>query len=302
MANTHPSVQNALFHADEIDLPGLIRALWREKIIIIIGCTVAIVMLAVLYLFWTPRTYEVRSIIKPAALRNLDQLNRSGIYKLSPKEALHRMETELSSYALRLEYLERNPQLIEPLRKESESFEQTFARFNEEAFKVLKPNPKDGDSVTYTGLSLTYPASIDGVTLLNGFMDYVRLREREQIQADVTAIISNRIKALNGKITAATASYAFKKNSKIAKLQESTRIRQENLEDELAALMQQLETRRKNRIIQLDEAIRIARQLNIYNPTTLSGIGGNPARHKPGSFIPKSTTSNSRFISWASRH
>lgn len=74
-------------------------------------------------------------------------------------------------------------------------------------------------------------------------------------------------------MAAARANYEATKEVKIAKLTEEDSLKRAQLNDELAALRQQLKTRRDNRINQLNEAIRIATSLGISKPTTPSSLG-----------------------------
>lgn len=44
-------------------------------------------LLALVYSFITTREYKVSSVLRPAAINELDALNRSGIYKLPPSRS-----------------------------------------------------------------------------------------------------------------------------------------------------------------------------------------------------------------------
>ena len=120
---------------------------------------------------------------------------------------------------------------------------------------------------------MNYPKGIDGVAILNGFVDYAIANEREQIAADLQAIVKNRLNELKGKLDSARSSYDIEKEAKIASLQEADSTRRAQLQDELKALRTQLKTQRSDRMAQLNEAIGIARSLGIQKPTTPSSLG-----------------------------
>lgn len=269
---------------DEIDLIALFQALWAQKLLIVL-VTLLVGMLALAYAFLATPEYQVQSVVRPAAMKDLDALNRTGVYELTPEQAIQRIGASLDSYDSRLEFFRANQGLFEALRQPNRSLEQTFERFNNEAFKMLQPDSKKTDNLSaYVGIQLTYPKGVDGVALLNGLVDFVVDRERERIADDLAVIIQNHLNQLDLKMAAARASYEASKEAKIAELQEADNLKRAELQDELKALRQQLKTHRDNRIAQLNEAIRIAKALDIVKPTTPSALG-EVGREAQGSII-----------------
>ena len=269
---------------DEIDLVALFQALWAQKLLIVL-VTLLVGMLALAYAFLATPEYQVQSVVRPAAMKDLDALNRTGVYELTPEQAIQRIGASLDSYDSRLEFFRANQGLFEALRQPNRSLEQTFERFNNEAFKMLQPDSKKTDNLSaYVGIQLTYPQGVDGVALLNGLVDFVVDRERERIADDLAVIIQNHLNQLDLKMAAARASYEASKEAKIAELQEADNLKRAELQDELKALRQQLKTHRDNRIAQLNEAIRIAKALDIVKPTTPSALG-EVGREAQGSII-----------------
>ena len=260
--------------SDEIDLVQLISALWKQKVLII-AVTALAGAVGLLYALLATPYYSVQSVMRPAAIKDLDELNHLGIYKLTPKQALAQVGAVLDSYDNRLGYFRDNQQLFADLAQPGRSLEQTFESFNDEAFKLLQPDPKKAEGVTtpFVGIQLTYPESINGVEVVNGFVQYSLNNVRQQIAADLETLVSNRLNQLETRMDAARANYEASKEIKIAKLSEADALKRAQLNDELAALRQQLKTRRDNRINQLNEAIRIATSLGITKPTTPSSLG-----------------------------
>jgi len=259
--------------SDEIDLAALFHALWEQKLLIAL-VTVLVGMMAAPYAFQITPVYEVRSILRPAAIKDLDALNRTGVYELTPKQAMPRVGASLESYDSRLEFFRANQGLFEALRQPNRSLEQTFESFNQQAFKMLQPDPQKIDSLSaYVGIQLTYPQDVDGVALVNGLVEYAFQLELERIAADLAVVIQNRLSQLNEQMAAARAGYEASKETKIAKLLEADSLKRADLQDELKALRKQLKTRRDNRVAQLDEAVRIAKALGFSKPTTPSSLG-----------------------------
>nr|WP_042926938.1 Wzz/FepE/Etk N-terminal domain-containing protein [[Pseudomonas] sp. BICA1-14] len=282
-AVTHPQVL-ASATPDEIDLIQLFRSLWKQKVLIGV-ITGVCALVGLLYALLAPRYYTVQSVLRPAAIKDLDELNHLGIYKLSPKQALVQVGATLESYENRLAFFREHPQLFADLVQPGRTLEQTFEAFNDEAFKLLQPDPKKPEGTTpYIGLQLTYPEALDGVEIVNGFVNFSLTNVQKEIAADLDTLIGNRLSQLDKKIAAARASYEASKEIKIAKLTEADALKRAELNDELAALRQQLRTRRDNRINQLNEAIRIATSLGISKPTTPSSLGA-PEITSQGSVI-----------------
>ncbi|MCG6542256.1 Wzz/FepE/Etk N-terminal domain-containing protein [Pseudomonas sp. KSR10] len=260
--------------SDEIDLVQLVSALWKQKTLII-TVTALVGALGLAYALLATRYYTVQSILRPAAIKDLDELNHLGIYELSPKQALAQVGTALDSYENRLSFFRDNEQLFAELAQPGRSLEQTFETFNDGAFKLLQPDAKkaEGTTTPFVGIQLTHPEGIDGVKVVNEFVQYSFNRVRQQIAADLDTLIGNRLNQLEANMAAARANYEASKEVKIAKLSEADELKRAQLNDELSALRQQLKTRRDNRINQLNEAIRIAKSLSITKPTTPSSLG-----------------------------
>lgn len=258
---------------DEIDLAQLVNALWKQKTLII-AVTALVGLVGLLYALLAPRYYTTQSVLRPAAIKDLDALNQLGIYKLSTTQALAKVGVALNSYENRLNFFRDNQPLFAELAQPGRSLEQMFEAFNEQAFKLLQPDPKKIDGATpFVGIQLTYPQNIDGVAVVNGFVQHSLDSVRQEIAADLDTLVSNRLSQLEKNMVAARANYDASKEVTIAKLSEADGLKRAQLNDELVALRQQLKARRNNRIQQLNEAIHIATSLGITKPTTPSSLG-----------------------------
>lgn len=259
--------------SDEIDLLELLGSLWKQKLLIILFACV-VTAGAAAYAFLATPQYEVQSLLRLASTRDLDELNSTGVYKLKPSEALKQVGASLDSYESRISFFKANPLLLEPLSWPNSSNQQVFDAFNDKAFKILQPDPKKTDNLaSFVGIQLTYPASVDGVKILNGLVESAIEQERARIAADLGGVVSGRLRELERQISTARAGYEADKQSKIAQLSEADVLRRAELQDELKALRQELKTLRTQRIAQLDEAVSIAKSLGISKPSTPSSLG-----------------------------
>lgn len=258
--------------SDEIDLFELFQAIWRQKKLIV-GCTILAGILGTGYALLAPKTYEVSSVLRPAAINELDALNRSEVYKLPPADALEKVGAQLDSYGARLGFFKSHEELFKAFQKPGRSLEQSFEDFNRNSINLILPDPKKSDSLSsYVRLEMQYPAGVDGVAILNGFVDYAVAAEREQVGADLKVIVNNRLTELRGKIDAARANYDTEKESKIATLLEADRVKRARLQDELSGLRLQMKMERTDRLAELAEAISIAKSMGIKKPTTPSSM------------------------------
>ncbi|PWE44731.1 chain-length determining protein [Pseudomonas prosekii] len=257
----------------EIDIAELLRSLWKQRGIILIFTALS-TSIAVTYALMAQPQYKVQNYVRPVASAELDMLNETGLYKIQPEEALRRIGSSMESYDERRKFFLANPDLLSPLQIPGKPIEETIENFNTKAFTVDQIDPKKTANLSEAiQLGVEYPAGVNGVLIVNNFTDYVVKREKEKVEADFQVIIANRIAQVERKLLSKKAAYDAEKDSKIATLLEKDQLKKEWLQDELKALRQQLQTRRQNRIKQLDEAITIATKLGIVAPTTPSALG-----------------------------
>ena len=256
----------------EIVIAEFLLDVWKQRRIILLfaGLTTAI---AVTYTLTAKPQYIVQNEIRPVATADLDMLNESGLYKIKPEEALSRVGSSMGSYNERLSFFQNNPNLLAPIQN-GKSLEETLERLNTDAFTVERIDPKKTPNLSEAiKFGIQYPSGVDGVSIVNNFTDFVVKREKEKVEADFKTLVENRIAQTERKLLSKKAAYEAEKDSQIAELLEKDQLKKETLQDELKALRQQLQTRRQNRVKQLDEAISIAKNLGIVAPTTPSALG-----------------------------
>nr|WP_217433528.1 Wzz/FepE/Etk N-terminal domain-containing protein [Pseudomonas putida] len=268
---------------EEFDLFRIFRELWRRRVIIA-AIAFVFMSLGASYAFFATPEYEVRTVLRPAALNDLDALNRSNVYSLPPGEALIRMGAALDSYEIRLSYFRSKPELVAAYNQSGETSEQAFTKFND-AFQIVQPDPKKADLLSaFIGLKMRYEGDIDGASYLNDFVAYAIKEQRAQLAEDLKGIVANRLQEVDAKLKSAMVDYDAGKQSRIAILIEKDAIKRALLQDELKALRVQLKLNREARLASLDESIAIAKSLGIKKPASPSSMadevveGGNVVR------------------------
>lgn len=165
--NTPVSQQSysAANNTDEIDLFELFQSIWQEKTLLVI-ITADTAVLALIYALTSTLVYQVQRIVGPAAIKDLDELNGTGVYKLSSAEAMLQIGTSLESSETRLGYFKANQGLFETLLSPNKNLEQNFERLNRQNIKILKPAAKKDDELSkYVGIQLQYPQGMDGAAI-----------------------------------------------------------------------------------------------------------------------------------------
>ncbi|MFL1515099.1 Wzz/FepE/Etk N-terminal domain-containing protein [Pseudomonas prosekii] len=265
---------------EETEIKEIVRSIWNQRAFVLLFTGIGFAA-AVAYATLATPEYKVDTYIRPVALTDLDELNESELYKIQPNEALNNIGSSMQSYDVRLKFFQANPQFLAPLQAPGQSIEEAFEKFNEKAFSLEKVDPRKSSSLTEAvGLSLKYPQGVDGVGILKGFTDFVVKAEKEKVAANLKTLIANRIENVEKKLESKKSVYEAEKNSKIAHLLEKDQLKKQVLQDELKALRQQLQSRRQNRIKELDEAIVIAKKLGIVKPTTPSALGDGEQAHQ----------------------
>lgn len=272
--NTSTPTPPSGHYDDEIDLFELMQNIWKEKFMVI-GITIVVTALALVYAFLASPVYQTSSILKPAKTKDLDELNSFEIYALSPDEALKRVGAALESYEIRFEFFKNNQHLFEPVLRAGWTLEQNFERFDRENFKIIQPNPdpkKETVFSPYIGLQFEYGSKIDGPAIVNGLVQHAIDKERTRLAEDLEVIIANALDKINRDLEELRSGYFTGKDVKITKLREQDTLKKLELKDELEAIRLTLKTRRENRIKILDEAIGIAQSLDIKKPATPSSL------------------------------
>ncbi|BDU09718.1 hypothetical protein PRtIB026_A20320 [Pseudomonas sp. RtIB026] len=263
----------------EFNLFSAIAALWRGRRLVL-ATTALATMAALTYAFLATPSYRVTSVLRPVAQFELDSLNRSGVYKLEPEQALQRVGAALESYDTRFAYFRAHPEQFKSFDDPALSVEQRFELFNRNSLQVRRVSASTGEgSSDAVVLELTYRAGDEGVAIMEGLLEQASMVERERISSDISAIINNQLKTLDLRLEKSRLTYETLKDLQIVSLNEKDSVTRARLLDEMRARRAELKTLRANRIAQLDEALLIARRLGIKRPSTPASIADNLANN-----------------------
>ncbi|MGH8359417.1 MAG: Wzz/FepE/Etk N-terminal domain-containing protein, partial [Pseudomonas sp.] len=127
--------------SEEMDLGALFKAVWQQKKLILL-IVAGSGLLAAAYAFLATPEYQVSSVLRPAAINELDALNRSEIYQLPPSEALIKVGAALESYETRLGFFKANQKLFAAFERPGRTLEQSFEEFNHNSISLVLPDAK----------------------------------------------------------------------------------------------------------------------------------------------------------------
>ncbi len=200
--NTHIPHSNSdvmeEYRGDEIDLFDLLDDIVKNKVWLLVGvlCTLC---LAAIYLVTTKPIYEVGVVLKPAAEKDLLELNApqlNGIYSIDVDGAYGGVKRHLSSRDVRQGfYLENYERIssVEGLFKIDLSKEQNFSRFDS-FFKVSVSGKKDVEDFVRVELEMWDPVLV--ASLLNDYVLYSLKRSMQEAAETLESKVAARIKAL----------------------------------------------------------------------------------------------------------
>ncbi|MEN5201198.1 Wzz/FepE/Etk N-terminal domain-containing protein [Pseudomonas wadenswilerensis] len=256
---------------DQVDLFSLLQVIFNNKKVIALVAALFAVLAIVYAFFIAEPVYKVESVVRPPDINQLDAINRSNIYSISPAEALRQVGLALDSYDVRLRFYQQNPQFFKPSNDDEDARDRAFEKFNRDWLRVTMPAAADISGRVIT--EMEYPQGVAGADVLNGLVNFAVETELATIRTDMSVIVKNRLAEIEAQLNAARAVYEDGKKSQIATLQEQDSLKRALLLDELKGLRQQLKAQRTDRIAQLNESIGIAKALGIKRPSTPSSLG-----------------------------
>lgn len=258
---------------DEIDLgSALMKLVGQWKIIfsiIIFGS-----ILSIVFAFISPKTFLVDAIISRSSADELGDFGSQGLVDSAPENALLNFVDELVSADNQVETFIVSPLFASLSENSTLSPQQLFSGIRKEMtitrvkqdYYALEKNEKVPLKEIRISLKSTQPdlASNYIQLLLNKTHD----RALASLSDDVLAIKENKISAVNNKLLALSSAA---ENSRIAKIQrlEETNLEQiSKLELQFKLKVAAAEKTREIQIIRVEEALSIAKLLDIFEPIT----------------------------------
>ena len=276
---------------DEIDLVELISNLWKEKLIILV-CTGIAIALCLIYLLITPPTYEAKVQLKMPTVADLAPLNNTQLFSLltadsvqateggftdvSPGDAFNDLLIILESDSLINKVIDSHQILIAKVLDRNQENITSDNIGAQDLFSINYPNTKNSEPSLQPSIVEVKLETKDrqaGIGLLNTLVNSAEQAYTNNWNTKFRQLKGSTLDQLQTEYSLLDASLNERKRNRITELKEEQALAIKLTEDELTARKSYILSTRKDRIIQLEEAIKIAEALDLQKPSTLSQLG-----------------------------
>ncbi|RLQ21189.1 hypothetical protein DWB85_14000 [Seongchinamella sediminis] len=290
---------------DEIDLFELMEGLWRQKWLIA-AFICASALAAVVAVFAMSPSYRAEAFIRVPLKSQIseiadyrsetsDQLplnskesksEEPSLIELNPTLALQRVEEEILSLNIRRRVFDNNiDELLSGTIADDDALNTAFLNGFNPALTLTTPsragNIKDEGRRT---VAFEHSDPKLAAAIVNELIETASASAKANLIVEFKSLVSSRIAQLTKQLQQKTDNQALQDGDQIAQLMEQDRLRKLQLEDEIAAMKAMAAKERQDQIIRLEEALAVARDLQITEPTTLAvmaqrraGSGGSVA-------------------------
>ncbi len=259
-------------HSDEIDLVELISSLWKEKITIIVS-TVVVLLIGIAYLLTTKPIYEARIQIQAPAESQLAPLNNTQIIAVTQNQAFSQFLSILESDAHRNQLIEKERDLLAKLYGIAPEDITTEATDISLLYKLNYPNLKKQENSLEPDIYTITIEGSDRLTiseLLNKNINLAADTLSNEWEGEFESLKKTKIDNITSEFDLLNKSVEERRANTITRLTEENLLQRKKIQDELVARKSYVLNSRKDRITELEEALKIASALNIIQPSTLS--------------------------------
>lgn len=232
----HPGVtRNENAYNDEISLFELVLILWRNRLTAIVTAA-AVSALTMVYLLIATPVYKADVHFLPPLQQDVEALNvakQYGLLGYDPAEAYQEFIRQLDSLALRLKFFRQN-RLLDYYAPDEEEVDESVVFRKAFSDKLVVGSPGRNEDTSFRAISFEIDDAEKSATLLNGFVEYVMAATKEKLIGNV-----------NNNIAADVA----------------------QLETSIASKRSIAKQRREDTVAKLEEALQVARKLNIQKPS-----------------------------------
>ncbi|MBN7797793.1 Wzz/FepE/Etk N-terminal domain-containing protein [Parahaliea mediterranea] len=263
--NAPPPTPNA---EDEIDLIKLFEELWAQKwlIMAVTGAASIIGLAAALLL---PPVYQASTQVRPADLSDLALINETEMMLVTPNDAFRRGLNELESRHSRIQTFS---QLLADGKLESPEGDKRSLRAMTDNITVSVPQAGNGSLDTKDYVTVTYDHG-DGklaAEVVNSLVTIANQKAADTLVEELRSSIEARASLLEQGIQQEIDLQAQSNIDRAAQLKEIDQLRKLELQDQIDALRAKNLQLRQDRIQALEEALSIARTLNIEDPVLMA--------------------------------
>lgn len=222
---------------DEIDLFEMIEGLWARKVLIVVA-TLAVTVISVAYALLSKPVYEAKVFVQPPTQNDIAQLNygrggNSELSMLNVRDVYNIYLRNLQSESLRREFF-RNvylPSLAEDERTGSQ--DELYSKFQEVLSLGLAT--KDSTDRFYVKANVSDPQQ--AAEWVVRYLDMAGQRARSEVVKDVKA---------------------------------DATVKANNIEQQITAALESARKHREDEIVQLTEALRVAKSIGLEKPPIIS--------------------------------
>lgn len=268
---TTPTAENPAWAGDDIDLLELGEKLWNRKLIVL-AVTASAILLAVIYLLLSNPLYESTVRLRPPLASQLAAINETGQLELTAEEAFNRVVFEARSLEAQREVFETfSERLLAQNAVGQEEPEQYFRRKFAPSVRIVIESLKPDTVLAETTLSIPFRHTDSQLAadIANALAATAQARARQSVLDDLSVLLQTRIQLLEASVTQSAETLKQADQDEIVRLREEDELRRRTLEDQIKALTDKAYQLRLDRISELEEALAIAKRLDITEPATL---------------------------------
>ncbi len=269
---SHHSPAKAHVQDDAIDLGQVIVDLLKDwKLIVIItfiGCMLAFSLSQII-----PKQYRLDAVVGMPDRANVEQFNSQSLVELDSTELFGTYVNQLNSSLQFNEYVTSNYFLALLFPGKEESIESKLSELNSR-FSITPeiPDNKKRDleyEPRFYKLSLTSSNEDVAAKLVNGFIGYTNEQLRADLEAQNQSIVKLRLADIDRKIALLRFDAKQQRERKIQLIEDDNALQIAELEQQKSLLMKLEKENRQTLIAEATEALKIAKELNIINPTPI---------------------------------
>lgn len=179
MSTPAPTLNDSKF--EEIEITEILRCVWKQRVTVLLISSIGLFS-ALTYVLLASPVYQISTSIRPVGIADLDELNGSGLYKMSPLESLQSVGSAMESYDAQLKFFMGHTKYLAQFEAVDASIEKAFETFKKNSAFTLKQidSTKSSSLTDSIDLTFTYPKGIDGVGIVNSFTSFIIENEKKQ--------------------------------------------------------------------------------------------------------------------------
>ncbi|MBA4501501.1 Wzz/FepE/Etk N-terminal domain-containing protein [Marinobacterium marinum] len=266
--------QPAFHHDDEIDLFELVANIWKQKWLVVIVTAITL-FLGGAYAFLSTPTYQASAQLEIPLDSSLKDLQSLHNFKGLDTNTLFKTYLQsLSSNDVKTRFIGQAPDAFKADLGQDPDPQKQLEGFNERlSLGIPKRDDKSAYELDTPVISLTASSATAATSALNAYLDQANRYLHDKLQDDYNASRASTLRLLDERIELLTKTEAMKREAQITQLEEQHQLQVEQVEDQLKARRYQYNQTLNDRVQRLQEALKIATQLDIKRPSTLSQQG-----------------------------